>query len=177
MKPVNAWETSQPVRVVTTPDKKKHEFYEITQSDQILHSRYLMAEIQEMYIRMGISEEFMKRVSQLLIDRAMEAKDLKALKEDVIAVGQNLKGRLGFIAEAKMYERMACVYYVMKGEPAEWSEEWQAKKVQIWKEGKDSEFFIMAAFRRTTALADISDSDILAALTAAGERIMQLPQI
>ena len=167
--------TGQPAKVILDKDGNEHKFYEIEQADQILHTRYMMAEVQEMYIRSGLSEEFLKSMAQLIIDRAMKAKDVKQLQEDMIAIGQNLKGRIGFIAEAKMYERMACVYFMLEGEPTDYQESWQQKKVAIWRAADEQDFFIIAAFNRTTNLANTSDTDILSALIAASERISQLP--
>lgn len=161
----------------TTPVKVigDHKFYEIAQADQLLHSRYMVAEIQELYIRAGISEEFLQGISQLMIDRALDARDLKQFREDVIAIGQNLKGRLGFIAEAKMYEELACVFFLMDDEPDEYLPEWQERKKAIWAAERD--FFLCAAFRRTNESGVISTKDILAVFQAAAERIAQLPTL
>lgn len=166
-----------PAKVITMPDGTTHSFYAIEQADEILHSRYMAAEIQELYIRAGISEAFLTEVSQLLIDRAMDAKDLKALRQDCIAIGQNLKGRLGMIAEREMYEQLACVYFLMDDEPAEMDEEWQRRKIAAWRSAGERDFFITEAFRRTTESASISMSDILAVCLAAEERIAQLPTL
>lgn len=172
MKPTHPRETQEPIKIIG-----EHKFYDIRQSDQLLHSRYMMAEVQEMYIRSGLSEDFLKGISQLIIDRSMDAKDLKGLREDMMAIGQNLKGRIGFIAEAKMYERMACVYFMMDDEPDEYSEAWANDKIAVWRAAKQESFFIEEAFKRITNLADISTTDILAALIAASERIAQLPEL
>jgi hypothetical protein len=161
----------------TTPIKTigQHKFYEIERADQLLHSRYMVAEIQELYIRAGISEEFLQGISQLMIDRAMDAKDFKQLREDVVAIGQNLKGRLGFIADRVMYEELACVFFLMDDEPDEYQAEWQEKKKAIWSGERD--FFLFRAFARTNDLGTFSMKDILAVFQAAGERTAQLPTL
>lgn len=154
-----------------------HEFYAIEQADEILHSRYMVAEIQELYIRAGISEGFLKEIARLLIDRSMEAKDLKQLREDMIAIGQNLEGRLGMIAERKMYEQLACVYFMMDDEPAEYDEDWAARKIAVWRAAGEADFFILKAFNLTQQSANISMKDILAVWQAVQERVSQLPTL
>lgn len=167
---MNLLPRTNPIKVIG-----EHKFYEIAQADQMLHSRYMVAEIQELYIRAGISEEFLQGISQLMIDRALDAKDFKQFREDVIAIGQNLKGRLGFIAEAKMYEELACVFFLMDDEPDEYQPEWQEKKKAVWASERD--FFLFKAFERTNALGSFSMRDILAVFQAAAERIAQLPTL
>lgn len=177
MTPISPKKRRDPVKVITMPDGTQHSFYAIEQADEILHSRYMAAEIQELYIRAGISEGFLAEVAQLLIDRAMDAKDLKALRQDCVAIGQNLQGRLGMIAEREMYEQLACVYFLMDDEPAEMDEEWQRRKIAVWRSAGERDFFITEAFKRITGSANISMSDILAVCLAAEERIAQLPML
>lgn len=109
----------EPIKVVMI-DNVEHKFYEVQFADEILHSRYMVAEIQEMYIRYGISEDFLKQISQLLIDRSFEAKDLRTFQNDVVAIGQNLQSRIGMLAEKQMYLELACVYFMLEDEPAEY---------------------------------------------------------
>jgi hypothetical protein len=170
MTPTHPQKTQQPIRIIG-----EHKFYDIRQADQILRSRFMVAEIQEIYIRSGISEGFLKEISKLLIDRALDAKDMRQLKQDVIAIGQNLQGRLGMLAEKKMYEELACVYFMLEDEPEEYDQEWQTKKKSIWKE--DSDFFIMEAFNSINASQTTSAKDLLAVWQAVEERINQLPQL
>jgi hypothetical protein len=170
MQPQHPSKTQQPIKVIG-----KHKFYDIRQADQILRTRYMVAEIQEIFIRSGVSQGFMEGIAQLLIDRAMEAKDLKALKEDIVAVGQNLKGRLGMIAQRTMYEELACVYFMLEGEPIEYDLDWQSKKKAIWKEERD--FFTLEAFNSMNASQNISAKDLLAVWQAVEERIGQLPNL
>ena len=154
---------------------QEYNFYSIEQADEILHSRYMVAEIQELYIRAGISEDFLKEIAQLLIDKGMDSKDLKTLRTDLVSIGQNLKGRLGMIAERTMYEQLACVYFLMDDEPAEFDEEWQSRKLSVWRAAKEADFFILEAFKRTNDSQSISMKDILAVWQAVAERVSQLP--
>ncbi len=161
----------------TTPTKTigKNKFYKIDTADQILHSRYMVAEIQELYIRAGISESFLKEISNLLISRAQQQGDHRT---DMFAIGQNLLQRIGMVAEKKMYEELACVYFLMDDEPNEYLPEWQEKKKALWgKHPKERDFFIMEAFKLTNASLDTSVTDILAVFKAVEERIEQLPPL
>lgn len=153
----------------------KHKFYEIQSADQILHSRYMVAEVQELYIRAGISESFLTEIATLLINIAQSSKQLNDVKSDVFAIGQNLNQRLGFIAQKSMYEDLACVYFLMDDEPAEYSKEWQMKKKAVWEaHPKERDFFITEAFKRMNASQSISTKDILSVWEALEERLEQL---
>lgn len=161
----------------TTPVKTigKHKFYAISQADQILHSRHMVAEIQELYIRSGISEAFLKEIANLLIQRAQTPGDHKT---DMFAIGQNLLQRVGFIAEKKAYEELACVYFLMDNEPDEYQKEWQDKKKALWgAHPKERDFFLLEAFKLIGASQDTSLTDILAVWQAVEERIEQLPKL
>jgi hypothetical protein len=153
----------------------EHKFYLISKADEILHSRYMVAEVQELYIRAGLSQDFLLAISQILIDRALEAKDFNKFREDVITIGQNVKGRIGFMASKEMYEELACVYVMMDDEPAEYLPEWQEKKKEVWKDEKD--FFLYAVWKQINGSQNISIKDILAVFQAAEERIAQLPTL
>lgn len=162
--------SSEPVKIIDG-----HKFYKIDFADEILHSRFMIAEVQELYIRAGISQEFLESIAQLLIDRALEASDLRKFREDVIAVGQNLKGRLGMIAEMRMYEELACVYFLMDDEPAEYHHEWQVKKKEVWKDDRD--FFLSTVFALINGSSTTSMTDILTVFQAVKERLQQLPTL
>jgi hypothetical protein len=169
----------------TPPQKRRepikeidgHKFYKIDSADEILHTRHMVAEVQELYIRSGISEQFLQGISQLIIDRALEVNDVKKLREDMIAIGQNLKGRLGMLASRQLYEQLACVYVLMDDEPMDYDEEWQKRKIAVWRAAGEADFFSLLAFRHMHELATILDKDILAAWQAASERISQLPTL
>jgi hypothetical protein len=163
----------EPVKVIDG-----HKFYEIHQADEILYQRYMEAEIQELYIRMGISEDFLDNMMSELIDRAMSINDIKQLKQDCIAIGQNIKGRIKRIAEMQHYEDLACVYFMMDDEPIEMDVEFQKKKKEVWRRDEaNRDFFITKAFAYINNSADISNSDILAVFQAVKERQSQLPTL
>ena len=176
MKVTHPSKRREPIKILKV-NGKEHKFYQIEQADEILHSRYIVAEIQELYIRAGISEGFLKEIAQILIDTAMESKDMKKLKEDVVAVGQNLKARLGMIAEKRMYEELACVYFLMDDEPIEYDEQWQATKKAVWRSAGEQDFFIIQAFNKTMPSATTLQTDILAVWQALDERLKQLQML
>ena len=153
----------------------EHKFYLVNNADEILHTRYMVAEVQELYIRAGISEEFLKGIAQLIIDQSLNSKDLNTLRSDMIAIGHNLQGRLGFIAEQKMYEELACVMFLMDDEPFEYLPEWQERKKAVWQ--KDKNFFLSEAFKVVNPSGSTSIANIMTVFQAVSERIAQLPTL
>ena len=178
MKPITPQQKrKEPFRTIQT-DSGPVNFYRIELADEILHPRFMEAEIQEIYIRTGIGEEFLSQMIDLLIDRVMNSNDLKVIKTDVMAIAQNLQGRVKQLAELDLYEDLACVYFLMEGEPNEMDMDWTAKKKAIWRaHPEERDFFILQAFRRTGNYQTLSDRDILNAFQAAEERVNQLPML
>jgi hypothetical protein len=172
MIPTHPSKRREPVKIIGD-----HKFYQINLADELLHSRFMVAEIQELFLRHGISEGFLREVCGILKDQAIEERDPKKLRENVIAVAQNLEGRLGMLAEKRAYEELACVYFLMDDEPAEYDEAWQEKKKAVWRSAGESDFFIGEAFKHMNASANISMSDILAVWMAVKERHEQLPTL
>ena len=172
MTPTHPKKRRNPIKLIG-----EHKFYDIQQADEILHSRFMVAEIQELFLRHGISEGFLREICGILKDQALEERDAKKFRENVIAVAQNLEGRLGMLAEKRAYEDLACVYFLMDDEPAEYDEEWQSKKKAVWRSAGETDFFTTEAFKRTNASVSISMSDILAVWVAVRERHEQLPTL
>ena len=161
----------------TTPIRTigDHKFYAIQSADQILHTRFMVAEIQELYIRAGISESFLKEIANLLIDIAKKPGDQR---NDIFAIGQNLLQRIGFIAEKTMYEELACVYFLIDDEPDQYLPDWQDRKKSLWRANNDDrDFFLFEAFKHTGASQNTLLKDILAVWQAVEERLEQLPPI
>jgi len=172
MTPTHPSKRREPVKIIGD-----HKFYQINLADELLHSRFMVAEIQELFIWFGISEGFLKGICGLLKDQALDEKDPRKLRENVMAIAQNLEGRLGMLAEKAMYENLACVYFLMDDEPAEWDEEWQNKKRAVWRSANEVDFFTVEAYRLTTLSVNTSETDILLAWIAVSERISQLPNL
>lgn len=166
-------QTQQPIKAIDGVN-----FYQIQSADQILHSRMMVAEIQELYIRAGISESFLKEIAAILISKAQSSNDMSTLKSDIFAIGQHLQQRLGFIAQKSMYEELACVYFMIDDEPADYLPEWQQKKKALWgKHPKERDFFTTEAFKHINASQNISMKDILAVWEALEERLFQIPKL
>ena len=178
MKPITPQQKRKdPFRTIQT-DSGPVNFYRIELADEILHPRFMEAEIQEVFIRTGVGEEFLSSMIDLLMERAMAATDLKILKKEAIAIAQNLEGRVKQLSEMSLYEDLACVYFMMEGEPNEVDKDWSAKKKAIWRaHPEERDFFILQAFRRTGNYQTLSDRDILNAFQAAEERVNQLPML
>lgn len=170
MKAIHPAKRRPPFKVV---DGNK--FYEITLADEILHSRFMVAEVQELFISLGITQPFLLEVCELMKEQAMNVNDIKKLKENIMAIAMNIESRVGMLAEKKAYEEMACVYFMLEGEPVEWDDDWQTKKKGIWRAAGETDFFTLQAFKRIHELQDISTKDILNVWKAISERIKQLP--
>lgn len=161
---------SKPDRVIDG-----HSFWFVKELDEVLHQRYALAEIQMIYLRSGISQPFLREMMQTLIDRALNFKNPDTFRGEVIAVAQNIQGRIDYIAEQKAYEELACVLTLMDDEPDTYLPEYQLKKKAVWsKDAKDRDFFLFRAFRLVNDLNEISEKDITAVWQAVSERINQL---
>lgn len=176
MIPIHPKESRPPEKIINL-NGNEYKFWLIDKADEMLHSRYMIAEIQELYIRTGVSEDFLKEIAEMLCDIATSNKDLKAIKNDIFTIGQNLKGRVGMIAERTMYEEMACVYYLMDDEPMEYIKSWQERKKEVWEASGERDFFIEGAFRLINDLPNISIKDIFHVLQGVSERLEQLPML
>lgn len=173
MNPTHPKKTQTPIKTIG-----KHKFYDIRAADQMAHSRLMVAEVSEIYIRSGISEGFLKEISNILVELGMNNnKPLNELRSDIVKIGHNLEGRIGLIASREMYESLACVYFLMDDEPLEYDAEWSEKKKRVWRDAGEQDFFTVRAFQITNALNSLSTKDILNVFQAGEERIAQLPEI
>lgn len=177
MQPILPSKRREPVKTIIGLDGIEHKFYQIDLADELTHARHMIAEIQTMYIRFGISEQFLSRIMDELINEALNNNDLNALRQNVIALAQNLQGRIGRIAEKSMYEDLACVYFMMDEEPAEFDLEYQNKKKAVWRAAGEADFFTLEAFRLTNGLKSISAKDISTVWQAVEERVAQLKML
>lgn len=163
----------EPIKVI-----RGHKFYALDKADTILHARYLMAEIENMYLQQGISSGYLREITNLLIDRAFNTTDINKLKTDIIAIAENINNRVGMLSEMKYYEKLATILFLMDDEPHEYNEEYQAQKIKVWSEKKEDRiFFCLEAYKYFNTLANISTTDIIDAWMALNERIEQLPNI
>lgn len=169
MTPTPPKKTQEPIKIIG-----KHKFYDIRLADQILYTRFVKAETDMMYIRMGLSESFLKTIMSemktIILDGKMSPTDLK---NNLLIAVNNIDARIGMIAEKTFYEELACVYILMDDEPAELDPEWQAKKKRIWRDAGELDFFTLLAFKITNGLKDISEKDILSVWVALNERLSQ----
>ena len=158
--------------------KKLHKFFDIKDAGEIIYSRFVLAEIETMYIRFGLSREFLKGIATLLKKLSREEKDFNKLQDDIMKIALNVEGRLGLLAETKQFEKLATIYYKLENEPDEYLESWAQKKIDIWNTSpKDRDFFLSEVIQYTNKLSNISMKDILATLKASQLRLDQLPTL
>lgn len=170
MIPTHPKKTQEPLKIIGG-----HKFYDIRLADQILYNRFVKAETDMMFIRMGLSEEFLKTIMGEMKEVILDGKkSVTDLKNDLLIAVNNIEARIGMIADKKFYEDLACVYVMMDDEPAELDPEWQAKKKCIWRDAGEVDFFTLLAFKITNGLKDISEKDILSVWVALKERLSQI---
>lgn len=165
----------KPVKSLKYRNKTYH-FYDIRQADEIIHSRMIRAEVIMTYLRFGISQEFLTHIAKMLNDLALNEKDFDKIRKDIMAIGLNIEGRLGYMAEAKQYIDLACVYFMIEGEPDEYNEDWQDLKRRVLNANpEDKFFFVQEAMKSINPLIATSEIDIENVLEMAKVRISQLP--
>lgn len=158
----------------------EYTFYMLDLASDILHSRHIQGKVADMYIRFGLSREFLQNISGLLKKESRAAKDLDSLQDLCAKIAFNIEERLGLLAETKQYEELACIYTKVKIndelEPDEYIESWQQKKKDVWSSDKKlRDFFLSKVMKQSELLKDLSTSDIIHALKVAEARISQLP--
>lgn len=166
----------EPIKVINYKGVD-YKFFEVHLADELLYKRYIQAEIQEMFIRHGISESFLTKIAELIEDTALNTSDIKKLRSDMIAIAHNLQGRLGMIADREMYADLACVYFMLENEGDDIDEQTNNLKKEIWRASGEYDFFIFEVFKRINTSPNTSMSDLLAVYQAVEERISQLPTL
>lgn len=164
-------------------NNKKFMFHLVDEADELLNSRFVMGNVTEMYIRFGLSREFLKQICSLLKDQGKDQNiEKEVLQENIMKIAFNIEGRLGMLAETAQYEQMACIYtrleYDGEMEPAEYVQSWQQTKMDIWSSNKQlRDFFLCMAIKRTHELENMSKNDILAVLKTIEAKVHQLPTL
>lgn len=156
-----------------------YNFYECRNEGELIRKRFMVAEIQELYLRHGVSEKFLTTITEYLQTIAMDSnKPVPELRKEVIAIATNLQQRIGMIAEKSMYKKLACVYFTIDEEPDEYMPKYEALKLEIMASDPESEdFFLCEAYKYMNESVLTSTKDILKIFYAIAERIEQLPTI
>lgn len=163
---------TEPIKIIDG-----HKFYALDKADTLLHSRYLLAEIENMFIQHGVSKDFLMNIIDLLTERATNNNNINEIKKDIFAIAENLRNRIGMLSEMRYYEKLATILFLMDEEPNEYKEENQKEKIKVWsKNENDRVFFCLEAYKFFNKLSSISTIDIISAWEALNERLIQLPK-
>lgn len=164
-------------------NKKKYKFFLLGDADKTLNQRYVMGNVEEMWIRYGFSREYMRNMVKLMITQGKD-KDIKkeALQNNILKIAFNIEGRIGMLAETKQYEQLALIYtrleYDGEMEPEDFAQSWQQKKLDIWSSNKAlRDFFLCMAIKRTHDLKAMSKKDIINVLRQIEAKAAQLPKL
>lgn len=160
----------------------KYKFYEVEDASEILHERHIMGQVADMYIRFGLSRDFLKGMASMLKKASRSADSIEDLQDTCTKIAFNIEERLGLIAETKQYEELACIYSRVEingeMEPEDFVESWQEKKKIVWNANKKlRDFFLSKAVKRSHELSNMSQKDILHVLKLAEQRVNQLPTL
>lgn len=162
-------------------DNKKYKFFLLDEADETLNARYIMGNVEEMYIRFGLSRQFLEGICEMLIEQGKsESNSKEVVQENILKIALNVKDRLGMLAETKQYENLALIYtkleYDEEMEPDEFSSSWQKLKADIWSSDKAlRDFFLCMAIKRTHDLKGMSKKDIMTVLKRMEAKVLQLP--
>lgn len=160
-------------------DAQGNNYYEFIQDASMPYKRYVEAQVTEKMIRLGMSvagiEELIKVCKTLSIDGTRSAEQLRT---DLMTIGANLEGRLGYLTGHKSYEQFASIFYLLEGEPLIPNDRWHMKKFDLWaNDEKARDFFLLGAYKKIHGLANTSVEDMMLSFKAAELRESNLPSL
>src|SRR5690606_15151753 len=144
-------------------------YFELIHDASMPYKRYLEAQETEKMIRLGFShagiEEMRKVCKTLAIDPKRSAEQLRT---DLMTIGANLEGRLGYLTGHKMYEQFASLFYLLEDEPLVPNDRWHMKKFDLWANDEAArDFFLLGAYKKIHGLVDMSLQDMMLSFKAA----------
>ena len=166
------------LRYVYTDAKGNH-YYEFVNDAAMPYKRYVDAQVTEKMIRLGFSQQGIEEIiavcKKLSVDGTRTAEQLR---QDLLTIGANLEGRLGYLTNKKAYEQFASVFYLLEGEPVIPSDRWYLRKMDLWADDEAArDFFLLGAYRKIHGLARMSLSDMMLSFKAAELREQSIPTL
>lgn len=159
-------------------DLNGNKYFEFIDDGLMTYKRFISAQITERFIRLGLTPEFLK----LAIEQGLnicydKAKTEQKKMEDFSAIFLALKARAGYVSTEDQYLRLACVYFLLPGEPVDHlNEMWTLKKIAMMDENPDAkDFFLQSAFTKIYSLLDFSIADMHEYLQMANLRQQTAP--
>lgn len=160
-------------------DSRGNHYYEFIHDASMPYKRYVDAQVTEKMIRLGFSqpgiEEIIAVCKKLSVDGSRSAEQLR---QDLLTIGANLEGRLGYLTHHKMYEQFAAVFYLLEDEPVVPSDRWYLKKMDLWANDENArDFFLLGAYKKIHGLANMSVKDMMLSFKAAELREQSIPTL
>lgn len=160
-------------------DAQGNNYFEFIHDAAMPYKRFVDAQVTEKMIRLGFSqagiEEVIAVCRKLSVDGTRTAEQLR---QDILTIGANLEGRLGYLTNHRVYEQFASVFYLLEEEPVIPSDRWYMKKVDLWSQDeKARDFFLLGAYRKIHGLASMSLKDMMLSFRAAELREQNIPSL
>lgn len=161
-------------------DKTGNVWYQFANDAQMTYKRFMSAQIAERFMRMGLTDAFLKRIIDTGLELCFDkSRNEQQLRQDMSVIFQNIKMRHGYVASEEQYLRMAAVFFLLPDEPVDdVYESYTQRKIEIWSKDREcKDFFLHRAFVRMNNLPSISIEDMQELLTIAAEREMNIPTL
>lgn len=160
-------------------DAKGNNYFEFAHDASMPYKRYVDAQVTEKMIRLGFSqagiEEVIAVCKKLAVDGTRTAEQFR---QDILTIGANLEGRLGYLTNHRAYEQFASIFYLMEDEPVIPSDRWYLKKIDLWADDAAArDFFLCGAYKKIHGLANMSLTDMMLSFKAAELREQNLPSL
>ena len=135
-------------------DAQGNNYFEFIHDAAMPYKRFVDAQVTEKMIRLGFSqagiEEVIAVCKKLSVDGTRTAEQLR---QDILTIGSNLEGRLGYLTNHRVYEQFASIFYLLEDEPVIPSDRWYMKKVDLWSQDeKARDFFFARGLQKNTRL-------------------------
>lgn len=144
---------------VAYTDLNKNVYYEFVNEGMMTYKRFMSAQVNERSIRLGLTPEFLNEAITKGLDIVYNGKhNERELREMFGAIFLAMKARAGFVCDEDQYLRLACVYYLIEGEPVdEVNEQFTLHKIKMLAENPDAkDFFLQGAISKTYVLTTVS---------------------
>ena len=160
-------------------DAEGNNYFEFIHDASMPYKRYVDAQVTEKMVRLGFSqagiEEVIAVCKKLSVDGVRTAEQLR---QDILTIGSNLEGRLGYLTNHRAYEQFASIFYLMEDEPVVPSDRWYLKKIDLWANDEQArDFFLLGAYKKIHGLANMSLEDMMLSFKAAELREQNIPSL
>jgi len=160
-------------------DAQGNNYYEFIDDFHMPYKRFVTAQLQERYVRFGLTHGVLDTMAKACERMAMDAASKpEQLRKFIMTLGLNIEQRLGYMAGEDAYMQLAGVFYLIEGEPLDPEQGWFQKKKDIWhNDPAAKDFFLHGAFVKSSGLAETSIQDMKTFFQVAAERENIIPTL